>query len=146
MSIPVTTVYFPNLTVYFVIYSEDGKIWNISILENFNQSHWLNYCIPMTEISSGTYSANFPSIPIAGSYSVIAYSQIGASPDYTNDEQISMGSIVWDGQSEIELTQPTDVVFVNSQETEVVVKVPKTIDVSVSVKSNGFTGLTTRVK
>ena len=88
-----------GLTVYAVLLSSTGTIWNGSAFVTIAAGSWTSYDVAMTEAAAGIYLATMPT-STAGAYSYVAYKQAGAAPAIT-DKQLGDGFIQWDGTAEI---------------------------------------------
>ena len=83
MTTPIETVYQSGVTLYAVIHSSEGKVWNTNSLafENFNSAHWGQYAISLTEqTGSGYYSATYPAEITDTLTTETIYVQGGGSP------------------------------------------------------------------
>lgn len=92
-----------GLTLYAVILNATGQIWNTAgtpTFETINNSNWTSYAISLTEATStGLYTANFPTgITTLGTYSILAYRQLGGSAAAT-DTAYGSESIAWNGSA-----------------------------------------------
>lgn len=85
-----------NLTIYGLIWNQDGDFWNGSSFEAYVTANYGNYDIPMTELgtASGIYSVAFPTSISSGVYYVAIRREIGGATDET-DRNVGFGSFVW---------------------------------------------------
>jgi hypothetical protein len=85
-----------GITVYALIWNQDGQFWNGTAFETYTTANYLNYDIPMTELgtASGIYSVAFPTAIPTGLYYVSIRRQIGGATDET-DRNVGFGSYVW---------------------------------------------------
>ena len=85
-----------GLTVYSVIRSSTGTVWNGSAFVSYNEANWTTYAVSLTEQgTSGYYVGDFPAVS-AGAYNVEARQRAGGSPAVT-DAIIGSGVIQWSG-------------------------------------------------
>lgn len=83
-------------TCYFVVLDSSGNAYNGSTYETPAAGSWTTYDIALTEASTtAIYEGTFPALA-AGSYSIIAYEQLGGSPAAT-DKRIGTAQGYWDG-------------------------------------------------
>ena len=89
--------YETGRTVYALAYDYNADIWNSAAFVTYATANRATYDIPMTELgtASGVYTATFP-VVAAGSYSVIYYEQLGASPA-ESDTLLAVSQEDWDG-------------------------------------------------
>lgn len=86
-------------TLYAVLLSSTGQVWNGSEFEAYNGANWTSYDIVLTEAGAGIYLGTMPTVAL-GAYTYAVYEQAGASPA-TTDTLRGTGSILWDGDSEV---------------------------------------------
>lgn len=91
-----------GLTLYAVLISSTGQIWNGAAFEAYNGANWTSYDITLTEAGAGIYLGNMPAAA-AGMYSYIAYEQAGVNPA-TTDTIRGNGSLAWNGTAEVKLS------------------------------------------
>lgn len=87
-----------GLTLYAVLLSSTGQVWNGAAWEAIAGANWLTYDLAMTEAAAGIYLATMPSVA-AGAYSYVVYSQAGVNPAIT-DSIKGTGYLQWDGAAE----------------------------------------------
>ena len=98
----IQTSYQTGRTVYSLIRSRVGQIWNTSggtgAFENYTTAVFTSYAITMTEQGSASafYTGTFPSAIIPGVYSLTAKQQIAGSAAET-DPTIAVGDLQWNG-------------------------------------------------
>lgn len=95
--------YASGRTVYVVVLSALGKIWNTStsLFEVPTAANWAQYAIAAAEQGmTGIYEANMAAVPI-GVCRINFYLQLGLSPA-TSDVMIGTGSIRWSGAAEVQ--------------------------------------------
>jgi hypothetical protein len=86
-------------TIYALVLSSDGKIWNGSSFATIAAANWSAYAIAMSEQSTtGIYVGSFPAIS-AGTYGVSVRLRAGASPA-TTDAILGNGTMNWNGTAE----------------------------------------------
>jgi hypothetical protein len=84
--------YDSGFSVYAVL-QRNGQIWNGTALVAIETDDWATYDIPLTEQDgSGLYYANEPSGLSAGTYDVLYFERLGATPA-TTDDQIAGGTL-----------------------------------------------------
>lgn len=86
-------------TVYAVLRSATGTVWNGSSFEAFNASNWATYDLALTEQgTTGYYVGNMPAVA-AGVYAVEVRRQTGGSPAaaVATDPFLGGGDLDWDG-------------------------------------------------
>ena len=90
--------YVAGKTVYFLVRSSVGTIWNGAALEAYLTANYLTYDIAATEqgTASAYYIADFPAALTNGRYNYVAKEQVGVDPAET-DITIATGEIVWAG-------------------------------------------------
>ncbi len=97
------TNYVSGNTLYAIIFSPEGKVWNnlTSAFENAESTNWINYAVTMTESdNSGIYIGNFPvAITSAGFFPYDVRVQSGGSP-VVADFTVATGSVNWTGSNE----------------------------------------------
>jgi hypothetical protein len=87
-------------TLYCLLHSPNGQIWNGSAFEVFTSGHWSSYVNTLTEqTGTGYYIGTFPSSIPAGKYSEVFYQQAGGSPA-VGDSNIGSNQIYWSGSVE----------------------------------------------
>lgn len=86
-------------TVYFLVRSATGTIWNGSSLEAYATANLATYAVTGTEqgTGSGLYVGNMPAAA-AGVYNIVAKVRAGASPA-ESDVTVGVGEIEWDGSA-----------------------------------------------
>jgi hypothetical protein len=90
-------------TLYAVVRTTVGTVWNGTSFEAYNESNWSNYDIAMTEQgTSGYYVGTFPTVS-AGVYNVDVRDRAGGSPAVT-DTRVGSGSLEWDGSAVVPLS------------------------------------------
>lgn len=98
----IQTSYQTGRTVFSLIRSRIGQIWNTSggtgAFENYNSTVFTSYAITMTEqgTNSAFYVGTFPTAIPAGIYSLVGKQQITGSPAET-DPTIAVGDLQWNG-------------------------------------------------
>lgn len=96
MASELQTDYLSGKTIYFLLRSSVGTIWNGAALASYLSANYSQYPITATEQgSSGYYVANMPAVA-AGFYNILAKVQAGASPAET-DITVGTGQIDWSG-------------------------------------------------
>lgn len=85
-------------TVYAVIETTSGTVWNGTSFAAYNDSNWSTYAVALTEQgSSQVYVGSMPSgISSAGRYSVVVFKQAGGSPA-VSDTVLAQGALDWSG-------------------------------------------------
>jgi len=83
-------------TVYFLIRSSTGTIWNGSAFEAYNSANYANYSVAGVEqgVASSYYTGTFPSAIPAGAYNVVAKNQVGGGAAET-DATVAVGDLQW---------------------------------------------------
>jgi hypothetical protein len=89
-----------GLTVYFLVRSSVGTIWNGATLVTYVSANYSTYPVTGTEqggsgSGSGFYQGNMPAVA-AGTWNVTAKQQVGGSPAQS-DPTIGNGTLTWDG-------------------------------------------------
>lgn len=84
-------------TIYEHLLDAQARRWNGTAFEVYNAAHWSLYTLALTEQGvSGVYVGDMPACA-AGTYTLVAYRQYGASPA-TSDPIYSTYSLVgWSG-------------------------------------------------
>ena len=86
-------------TVYAILRTSLGTVWNGSSFETFNAANWATYDIALTEQGpAGYYVGDMPGVA-AGLYSVEVRRQTGGSPAaaVATDPYLGGGDVDWDG-------------------------------------------------
>lgn len=101
----------PQKTIYFLVRSVTGTIWNGSTYVAYATADLGSYDIPATEqgTASGYYTANMPTSS-AGVYYVLAKEQAGGSPA-ESDLLVGAGEIQWSGSAVLPLSSMGSVVL-----------------------------------
>lgn len=114
-------------TVYAVIISSVGQIWNGSAFEDLLTANWATYDVSLTEQSTtGIYAGDFPAVA-AGVYTIGVREQTGGSP-HTTDIVIGSGVMEWDGTAEI----PLSTIDTNVDDVETILGTPANFMADVS--------------
>lgn len=87
-------------TLYAVLLSSVGQVWNGSTWEAVAGANWTTYDLALTEAAAGIYLATMP-VVAAGMYSYAVYEQAGANPAVT-DTLRGLGSLAWSGTAEVD--------------------------------------------
>lgn len=92
------------LTIYALVRSATGTIWNGSTLVAYATVDYANYKIAATEqgSASGYYVATFPSTLAAGVYNIAWKQQSGGSP-VEGDTTIAVQTFYWSGTAEVSI-------------------------------------------
>lgn len=98
-------------TLYFVVQNQSDQVWYIS---GAAWETWGNgsrdaddYDYALEDLGGGLYTADFPTaITTPGRYTVVVFEQAGGSP-VDGDNVIGGGSILWDGDSEVDIAAST---------------------------------------
>ena len=90
-----------GLTIYALVRSSTGTIWNGSALQAYVTGDYALFKIAATEqgSASGYYTATFPSSLTAGAYNITWKQQSGGSPA-ESDTTIAVQSFQWNGSAE----------------------------------------------
>lgn len=93
-----------GLTIYALVRSATGTIWNGVSLESYVTANFANYKIASTEqgSASGYYVATFPSGLTAGTFNITWKQQNGGSPA-ESDTTIAVQTFSWNGSGETNL-------------------------------------------
>ena len=99
MSGELKTSYIPGQTLYFIVRTNTGTVWNGATFEAYTAGNFANYDIAAVEQgTSGFYIGTMP-VVTAGVYSVEARVQAGGSPAQS-DLSLGSGDIEWNGTVE----------------------------------------------
>lgn len=83
-------------TVYAVLRTATGTVWNGTAFEAFNAANWTTYDIALTEQgTSGYFVGTMPAVA-AGFYSITYHRQAGAGPVIT-DQFLASEDLEWSG-------------------------------------------------
>lgn len=100
-----------------ILSASDGQVANGSALEAYNQAHWANYVITMTEqAGSGRYLLSVPGYLAAGRYFAFIYLQAGGSPA-AGDTPLDFVFFDWDGGNVIGVGSALNVGSINGSTT-----------------------------
>ncbi len=95
-----------DATVYFLVFNEDGAVWSVSssAFVTFADVSKPSYAVSTNELgtSSGYYSGDFPSGISAGTYNVVLYLRVGATPSVSDTPVGVIDAFRWDGSAEVE--------------------------------------------
>lgn len=85
-------------TIYAVVRSEAGTVWNGSALEARTVANWATYDVAMPETPAGGfyYVGTFPATAAEGWYAIDVYVQAGAGPAIS-DTPVATISGYWTG-------------------------------------------------
>lgn len=96
-------------TVYAVVRTTTGTVWNGTAFAAFNAANWSTYAVSMTEQgASGYYVGNFPAVS-AGLYFVEVRDRAGGSPA-VSDPVAGSGEVEWDGAAVVPLSSRSTLV------------------------------------
>lgn len=96
MSLEIQAAYSTGRTVYALIRSFTGLVWNGSSFVSYATANLGTYAITLGEqgTASGYYAGTFPSTIVTGHYNLTAYLQVGSSPA-EGDPVIATGDMDW---------------------------------------------------
>jgi hypothetical protein len=82
-------------SIYGIIYSRAGQVFDVTAFEDFLVADYSDYCINLTENgSTGIYTGDVPAaLNTAGTYEVIYYLRVGASPA-NGDPVVATGRVI----------------------------------------------------
>lgn len=90
-------------TLYAVIRSAVGQVWNGSAFETYTGGNWATYAVSLTEQgTSGYYAGTFPTTS-AGVYLIEVRDRSGGSPA-TTDPLAGSGEVEWSGTALVPLS------------------------------------------
>lgn len=92
--------YITSKTVYVLIRSTTGTIWNGSTFESYATANYATYPITLAQQGSASayYVGNFPTGISAGTYNIVFKDRTGGSPAET-DPTIGIGNFDWNGSA-----------------------------------------------
>ncbi|GMW01459.1 MAG: hypothetical protein AMXMBFR84_25960 [Candidatus Hydrogenedentota bacterium] len=94
----------PGLDLYGYLVDDDGEYWSGSAFEVYNNTHWADYAIALTENgASGHYSADVPEGLAAGQYVFGIREQGGENPAEA-DENLPNSILDWTGEAVYQLS------------------------------------------
>lgn len=103
--------YDKGSTLYARMFSLTGQVYDDTVerMVNWSDGDVGDYDIPLTDMTSGQYIADFPTaIGQSGRFKINIYKQAGASPAIT-DTVIGTGEILWSLTAEIHGADEDDV-------------------------------------
>ena len=108
----IQTSFQAGRTVYALIRSRTGTIWNTSggtgAFETYTTAVYTSYAISLTEqgTASAFYAGTFPSAIVPGVYGLTAKNQLGGSAAET-DPTVAAGDLQWNGSVALPLSDLT---------------------------------------
>ena len=100
MANEIQIAYSQSKTVYVLIFSSTGTVWNntASAFQTYSSASLANYVVSLTQVgTSRFYEGNFPTAIPQGTYSIVAFQQIGGAPAESDPPIGSEGDFGWSG-------------------------------------------------